>query len=232
MLNDDERRAIEAAVHAAELRTSAEIYCVVAPDSSDYREIPLAWAAAAALLGPAVLLLAGVEVSVPDILDGGWSAAQVGDVAAGAARGALIGAILLQGVLFVATGLLAAWSPIRGVLTPKPLKRDRVRRRARELFLAKNLSATRERTGVLIYVSVAEHMAELIADEGVSDKIDAKAWDVPMAALVAGLKRGEAGVGFAEAVGLCADVLAEQVPANTADNPNELPDSIVELPKF
>lgn len=232
MLNDDERRAIEAAVRAAELRTSAEIYCVTAPESSEYRETPLAWAAAAALLGPAVLLLAGVEVSVPDILDGGWSAAQVGDVAAAAARGALIGAILLQGLLFVGVGLLTAWSPVRNAVTLRAMKRERVRRRARELFLAKNLSATRARTGVLIYVSVAERMAELIADEGVSNKVDAKAWDVPMAALVAGLKRGAAGEGFSEAVSLCADILAEHVPADASDNPNELPDAVVELPKL
>ena len=229
MLSDKDREAISAAVRAAELRTSGEIYCVVAPESSDYREVPITWAAAAALLGPAILLLAGVEVSVPDVLTG-WTAAQVGDVAEIAARSALTGAILLQGVLFAAVGLLAAWGPARRRLTPRALKRDRVRRRAQELFLAKNLSATRGRTGVLIYVSWAEHMAELIADEGVSSMVDAKAWDAPMAALIAGLKRGATGEGFAAAVGLCADILAANVPADTSDNPNELPDAVVELP--
>lgn len=229
MLSDKDREAISAAVRAAELRTSGEIYCVVAPESSDYREVPITWAAGAALLGPAILLLAGVEVSVPDVLTG-WTAAQVGDVAEIAARSALTGAILLQGVLFAAVGLLAAWRPARRRLTPRALKRDRVRRRAQELFLAKNLSATRGRTGVLIYVSWAEHMAELVADEGVSSMVDAKAWDAPMAALVAGIKRGEAGEGFAAAVSLCADILATNVPADTTDNPNELPDAVVELP--
>lgn len=229
MLSDKDREAISAAVRAAELRTSGEIYCVVAPESSDYREVPITWAAGASLLGPAILLLAGVEVSVPDMLTG-WTAAQVGDVAEIAARSALTGAILLQGVLFAAVGLLAAWRPARRRLTPRALKRDRVRRRAQELFLAKNLSATRGRTGVLIYVSWAEHMAELVADEGVSSMVDAKAWDAPMAALVAGIKRGEAGEGFAAAVSLCADILATNVPADTTDNPNELPDAVVELP--
>jgi putative membrane protein len=83
---------------------------------------------------------------------------------------------------------------------------------------------------VLIYVSWAEHMAELIADEGVSSMVDAKAWDAPMAALIAGLKRGAAGEGFAAAVSLCADILAANVPAESSDNPNELPDAVVELP--
>jgi len=230
MLTDKDREAIAAAIRASELLTSGEIYCVVAPESSDYREVPITWAAAAALLGPAVLLLAGVEVSVPGLFNSGWTAAQVGDIAETAARGALTGAIMLQGLLFAAVGLLAAWAPVRRRLTPRRLKRDRVRRRARELFLAKNLSATRGRTGVLIYVSWAEHMAELVADEGVSSLVDAKAWDAPMTALIAGLKRGEAGEGFAAAVSLCADILAANVPADPFDNPNELPDAVVELP--
>ncbi|WP_374574290.1 TPM domain-containing protein [Phenylobacterium sp.] len=231
MLNDEERRAIEAAVREAETRTSGEIYCVVAAESSDYREIPLAWGAAVALLGPAILLLAGVEVSVPDALEGGWSAAQVGDMAATAARGALVGAVILQGLLFIAVGFLTAWAPVKRLVTPRPLKRARVRQRARELFLTRNLSATRARTGVLIYVSMDERMAELVADEGVADRVEAKAWDGPMAALVAGIKRARPGEGFTEAIRLCADILAEHVPADAADNPNELPDSVVELPR-
>ena len=55
-------------------------------------------------------------------------------------------------------------------------------------------------------------------------------WDQAMAALTAGLKRGEPAAGFAAAIGLCADVLAERFPAR-ADNPNELPDAVVMLPR-
>jgi putative membrane protein len=183
-------------------------------------------------LGPAVLLGAGIEVSAPDLLGGGWTASQVGHLAETAARSALLGAILLQGALFTVVGLATSWRPLRRRLTPAAMKRQRVRRRARELFLAKNLSHTRARTGVLIYVSAAEHMAELVADEGISDRLDQKVWDAPMAALIAGLKRGAAGEGFAAAIGLCADLLAANVPADPEDNPNELPDAVVELPSF
>lgn len=230
MLTDEDRRTIEAAVREAETRTRGEIYCVVAEDSADYGEVPLAWGAGVALLGPAVLLLAGIEVSVPPILEG-WTAAQVGGVAESAVRQALIAAVVLQGVLFAAAALAVSIRPVRLALTPRGLKRDRVRRRASEQFLAKNLHRTRERTGVLIFVSLAEHMAELMADEGVASKVDARAWDAAMAALLAGLKRGRPGEAFAEAVRLCADILAEHAPADPADNPNELPDAVVELPR-
>jgi putative membrane protein len=184
-----------------------------------------------ALLAPALLLLAGVHVSIPDVFSS-WSAAQVGEAVTGAVRRALIGTSVLQGLLFVATALIVAIPAVRRALTPKALKRDRVRRRAAEQFLAKNLHLTRERTGVLIFVSLGERMAELIADEGIAAQVDPGVWDRAMAALVEGLKRGEPAAGYAAAIGLCADVLAERFPPRADDNPNELTDAVVVLPRF
>ena len=229
MLKDVDRTRVEAAVRRAELRTRGEIYTVVARESSDYREVPVAWAAIAALAAPAVLLAGGVEVSAPDILTD-WTSAQIGEVAEQAVRGALTGAILLQAALFVGVAILVtAIPPLRRLLTPKSLKRERVRRRAQEQFLAKNLSATRERTGVLIYVSAAERMAELIADEGVASQVDPKVWDEAMAVLIAGIRRKRPAEAFEAAIEACADILARYFPA-TGDNPNELPDAVVVLP--
>ncbi|WP_133254937.1 TPM domain-containing protein [Phenylobacterium hankyongense] len=230
MLSPSDLAAIETAVREAETRTTGEIYCVVAEESSDYGETPLAWAAGVSLLAPALLLLGGVHVSAPDLF-GGWTAAQVGQAAERAARQALIGAIVLQAALFVVTLLVVALPPVRRLLTPPAFKRERVRRRAREQFLAKNLHLTRERTGVLIFVSFAERMAELVADEGIAAHAEPRVWDRAMAALTEGLKRGEPAAGFAAAIGLCADVLAERFPARPGDNPNELPDAVVILPR-
>lgn len=229
LLSPSDLAAIEAAVREAEARTTGEIYCVVAEESSDYHATPLAWAAAVALLAPALLLLTGMEVTAP-ALPGGWTADQMEDAAEAAARAALMGALLLQGLLFIVTSLVVAIEPVRRALTPRSLKRDRVRRRAEEQFRAKNLSATRERTGVLIYVSLGERMAELIADETIAETVAPAVWDRAMAALVEGLKRREPAAGFAAAIGLCADVLAERFPARPGDNPNELPDAVVVLP--
>ena len=224
--------AVEAAVRAAETRTTGEIYCVVAEESSDYHATPLAWAAGVALLAPALLLVMGVHVTAPDLkMFGGWTADQVEDVGEATARAALIGTLMLQALLFLVTLIVVAIGPVRRALTPRGLKRDRVRQRAEEQFLAKNLHATRERTGVLIYVSAAERMAELIADETIHGQVDEAAWAAAMAALTAGLRRGEPAAGFAAAVGQCADILAERFPARPGDNPNELPDAVVVLPR-
>jgi putative membrane protein len=229
-LTPSDLAAIEDAIRQAEARTSGELYCVVAEESADYGETPLAWAAGAALLGPALLLLGGVRVSVPDLF-GGWTAAQVGRAAERAAREALIGAILLQAALFVTTLLVVALPQVRRALTPRPFKRERVRRRAREQFAAKGLHLTRARTGVLIFVSFAERMAELIADEGVAAHVDPQVWDQAMAALVDGLRRGHAAAGISAAIGLCGEVLAEHFPADLENNPDELPNAVVVLPR-
>ena len=222
--------AIEDAIRAAEARTTGEIYCVVTEESGEYGETPLAWAAGVALLGPALLLLGGVHVSVPDLF-GAWSAAEVSRAAERAAHEALIGAIVLQAVLFVATFLLVAIPPVRRTLTPKAFKRERVRRRALEQFAAKNLHLTRDRTGVLVFVSFAERMAELVADDGIAAHVAPHDWDRAMAALVEGLKRGHPGAGIAAAVGLCGDLLAERFPCDPSDNPDQLPNKVAVLPR-
>jgi putative membrane protein len=70
-----------------------------------------------------------------------------------------------------------------------------------------------------------------VADEGIAEQVEPATWDRAMAALTAGLKRGEPAAGFTAAIGLCAEVLAERFPPRDGDNPNELSDAVVVLPK-
>ena len=229
-LSPSDLTAIEAAVRAAEAKTTGEIYCVVTEESAHYTEVVIAWATVVALLGPAVLLLAGVHVTIPDLFTS-WSALDVSAAIETAVRRALEGAIDVQGVLFVLTAAIVSIPAVRRALTPKGIKRLRVQRRAAEQFTAKNLHATRERTGVLIFVSLGERMAELIADEGIADHVGPHVWDKAMAALTDGLRRGKVEEGFAACIGLCGEVLAEKFPEHPGDNPNELPDSVAVLPR-
>lgn len=225
-----ELSAIEAAVREAEAKTTGEIYCVVTEESSHYGETALAWAAGVALLGPALLLVAGVHVTIPDVFTS-WSASDVSSAIETSVRRALIGAIVVQGVLFAVVGLIASIPGVRMALTPKGLKRLRVRRRAAEQFFAKNLHLTRERTGVMIYVSLAERMAELIADEGIHDHVGPHTWDQAMAALTEGLKHGRVESGFEAAVRLCGEVLAQKFPVGPGQRTNQIPDAVAVLPK-
>lgn len=84
------------------------------------------------------------------------------------------------------------------------------------------------RTGVLLFVSLNEHRADIVADSEIATKVDAAVWGDAMAALIDHVRRGEAGKGMAEAVRQMGIVLAQHFPQDD-DNPNELPDRLIEL---
>ncbi|WP_168072492.1 TPM domain-containing protein [Caulobacter sp. SSI4214] len=219
---------IAEAVASAEKTTAGEIVCVLAPEVSDYRETPLAWAAIAALVLPAGALFAGLRPELPARLFGGWT---IGHHAAldAAILSALSTYIAVQAVVFVLAALVVSIPPVRRALTPGALKAARVRRAAMEQFLARGLHLTRGRTGVLIFAALAERRVEVIADEGVYQAAPNTVWDEVVADLVAGLKRDAIADGFIAAVARAGHILAAHVPPRPDDR-NELSDGLTILP--
>ena len=220
---------IAGAVAQAEKTTAGEIFCVLAPEVSDYRETPLVWAAATALVLPAAALFAGFRPEMLTRLFGGWS---VGHASAldGAILSALSTYIALQLVVFVVAVLVVSVPPVRRALTPGSLKAARVKRAAMEQFLSHGLHVTRDRTGVLIFAALAEHRVEVIADEGIYKAAPTAVWDEVVADLVGGLKAGKIADGFVAAVARTGTILAAHVPPR-GDDRNELPDGLTILPK-
>jgi putative membrane protein len=129
---------------------------------------------------------------------------------------------------FLVVRLLFLWMPLRMALTPKGTKTRRVRRRAVELFRVAAEQRTRGRTGVLLYLSLLERRVEIVADEAIHSKVEPEVWGETMAALLDEVKAGRPGEGLARAVEKIGDVLASCLPASH-DNPNELPDRVIEL---
>jgi putative membrane protein len=226
MTPEDQER-IARAVARAEATTAGEIYCVLAPRASDYRETPLAWAAGAALLLPAGALLAGLQPSLLSRLFGGWT---VGHPAAAdqTILSALTLYVILQIAVFIVTLLLTGIGPLRRWLTPSGLRAARVRRAALDQFLSHGLHLTQDRTGVMIFASLAERRAEVIADEGIYRAAPRAVWDEVAALLVAGLENDAVADGFVAAITRSGEILAEHVPPRS-DNPNELSDRLVML---
>ncbi len=227
-MTEQEHDRIAAAVAAAETNTAGEIYCVLAPSVADYRETPLAWAAGAALVVPALALLLGFQPQMLTTLFGGW---EVGHEAATDRTIFMALAIYvgLQAAVFVITALIVRIPSVAFFLTPRGQKARLVHRAAMQQFLSHGLHATRERTGVLLFASLAEHRAEVIADEGIYAAAPKEVWEEVAALLIDGLKRRRIADGFEAAVKRSGEILAQYVPPR-ADNPNELPDRLVVLP--
>ena len=200
LLSETDHDRIRAAVDAAEARTSGEIVSVLARECSEYWEVPLVWAAAVALIAPLAGLLLGLRPEmVPLLSGGGWIAANAGGAEAAVGH-ALVAYASVQGVLFVATALIVSIPPVRRLVTPRALKRERVHRRALEQFMTRAYHLTDDDTGVLIFASLAERQAIVLADEGVAGKVGAAEWKAVVDALVAGMRSKDPGGGFVRAI--------------------------------
>jgi putative membrane protein len=228
LLSSNDRERIQQAVREAETRTRGEIVCVVAEEASDYSEVPLIWAAAIALAAPSIpLTFMSIVISVRQVFQG-WEATEW--VSAQSLVQGMAMLATMQFGLFVAVTLLAFIPSVRRFLTPGSLKRRYVRQRAFEQFIGKGLAGTKDRAGVLIYASLQDRCAELIADKGIDAKVEPGAWDKVVVKLVGEIRAGRSTDGFVTAIRDCGDHLARHFPAQTP-NPNELPDSVTELPQ-
>ena len=227
LLSSQDHKRIALATAAAEATTRGQIVCVVAEQAAPYMEVPFAWGAVGALLVPVGLLaLGGVATHWFDSV-WGWSAVHI--AATHSTVAAALGAYaLLQCLLFVAIVLLASIPAVRRTLTPASLKHGHVHQRALEQFFARGMGNTRERTGVLIYASLTDRCAEVVADEGVNAKVSPQAWGEVIAALTSGMKAGKPGDGFVAAIETCGRLLAAHFPSE-GDGRNELPDAVVEM---
>jgi putative membrane protein len=87
---------------------------------------------------------------------------------------------------------------------------------------------TTGRTGILIYLSLAERRAEIVADEAISAKVDPRVWGEAMAPMLRHLRDGRMAEGMVEAVNRVGAILAEHFP-HAEDDADELPDAVIEV---
>ena len=221
-LSQADHELVTAAVAKAERDSDGEIVTIVAARSDAYHDVALHYSVLAMLIVPAAAAL------VPQgWID--WAAGLTLGWNAEFSRGGLMLAMFVLLVLaFLIVRLALAWSPLRMALTPGRTKTRRVHRRAIELFRTGCELKTRGRTGVLLYLSLLEHRAEIVADKAIADQVEPEVWGEAMAALVDEVKAGRPGEGMAQAVERIGAVLARVLP-KTLEDPNELPDRLVEL---
>jgi putative membrane protein len=202
-LTDEDRQKIARAIAEEERRTSGELVTAVAEAAGNYRHIAILWPALLALLLPAILLTVRPGTDA-------WTL------------------YLVQAALFFALALIAHLPAVRLMLVPGSVKRRRASRLARQQFFEQGLHLTRARTGVLIFVSVAEHHVEIIADEGINAVVPPGTWDKAVADFVERLRAGKIAEGFLAAIAQVGDQLAEHFPRPAGDV-DELPNRLVEI---
>jgi len=221
-LTDDDRQKVSAAIAAAEANSNGEIVAVATPISDPYHDVGLHWA-----LVPLFAVLAWAAwrptalVWWYNFLLGGWQPEPT--------LSQLLTLLMFFAALkFTVALLILKWMPLRLALTPPATKHRRVRRRAISIFKAAAERRTAGRTGILIYLSMAEHRAEIVADEAILKVTDGHTWGEAMAALLVEVKEGRPADGIVAAIERVGVVLAEHFP-RSADDTNEIPDKLIEL---
>lgn len=204
LVSDAERQQIASAIAEAEKTTSGEIVAVIAPSSGSYIYAAFFWAAIAALAVPLPLIL--------------WTWWPIQTI------------YIVQLLIFAAlTLLLLLARPLRLALVPKGLKHQAAHRRALEQFLAQNLHTTPGRTGVLLFVSVAERYAEIVADAEIDRHVGHAAWRAIIDGLTAQIANGQAVTGFLNAIEAVAKPLARHFPPGSGPH-DSLPNHLIVLP--
>jgi putative membrane protein len=110
---------------------------------------------------------------------------------------------------------------------PRAVQRARAHRGAIEQFLLRGLANTKHRCGVLIYASMAEHYARIVADQGIASKVGQSAWQEALDALTQRMRAGQIAAGFIAAIERCGAALAAHAPPDGA--PDDLPERIFVL---
>lgn len=196
---------IEAAIERAEARTSGEIVPVVVRRSSTIGHVPfLAFALVVALFALVELWLHASALGGPPLVWAGGAAVLAAALATGLAR--------LDGV--------QRW------LTPRLDQMHQVDLRAQIEFYELALAHTRDRTGVLLLVSLMEHRAVVLADRGIAQRLPAEVWEEVVALMVNGVKAGDLAGGMERAIERCGELLAAELPLPPGDV-NELRDHLV-----
>ena len=203
ILSPADQARLAAAIAELERRSSAELVVVVAQRSASY-------AAYGGLLAAAIALLAG------------WSAAFI-EPDLPAAHFAL-----LQGLLLLGGGALCWLTPIGVMIVPTAVKRARAAALARAEFADLVNNRTRRKDGVLLFLSVAEHYIEIIADDAVAAVIPEERWRQMVSQFTAKAKGAPIGERLHSLVQDCATLLTEHFPPRPGQA-NELTDQIKEI---
>lgn len=191
-ISDEDIQKISHAVQKAEEKTEGEIVPVIVQRSSTVGHVPLA------LTMLILLMLVIVELPYSDLL---WVKPWV------------YAWPFLIVVIYYLSFALARLSWIQKIFVPERDEVDQVHQRAHLEFYLNKINKTRNHTGILIFVSVMEKKAVILADEGISSKLPQETWNEILKKLGEQLRGGNWGFGFIEAIEACGHHLKHHFPA-------------------
>ena len=220
ILNEEDVKNIGKAVKKAEKNTSGEIATAFINESDDYAKYELFFALIIGFIYFAILLMFSgkVEDAIQNLF---WSYTSNY-------------LIMFYGFsTFIVISIfyfIANISQIDRLIVPKKVMEEKVKNRATRYFVESGVYETRDRTGILIFISVLERRIELIADSGINKKIAQSKWNDIVTHIINGVKNKKLSNNLIEAIDECGKLLSKYFPIKE-DDENELVDEINILEK-
>jgi putative membrane protein len=198
LLSQADTAKVAERVAAAELRTAGEIVVVLAEQSAGYER-----QRAAASFTATLLVAVGLYTFAPAIHE--------------------LWVLCGEAPLMLAFWWLSGRRPLMRLLVPASAQHEAVRARSRQVFLDHGVTETRERSGVLLYLSETERRVELLADRGIHERVGVEDWQKLVDEVVGAIRKRQAAQGIGAAIDAIGARLAQHFPPS-ADDINELPD--------
>lgn len=216
IFNDESRNRINAAVVAAESKTAAEIVPVVVTESGRYdrAEDLIGFAFAILLLVIAWLLFQTVETG-----EESWTGPRVG-------LNLVVIVLILVGGFIVGALLASRIGWLRRLATTRAEMQLEVNEKARQIFFDQRIHHAKTGAGMLIYVSLFERVAAIVADEIVIEKLGMPAIEELCNQLIAKLAGGDIPAALEQTIAAVGERLSPVLP-RLADDVNELADALV-----
>ena len=124
--------------------------------------------------------------------------------------------------------LVVSLPKVRRVMTPRFLKRHRVRQLARHHFVASGARLSHAEPHILIYASLQDRQVELVAHDAIHKAVGEGPWNAAVAAVTEGMKQAKPADGFVNAIKICGDALAAHFPSSGPAK-NQLSNDILEV---
>ncbi len=208
IFTDTQKTALAEAVRKAEEATAGEIVPYVARQSDAYAEAHLRAGSLFAFLVLVIFSLLRVFTNI-------WLPFSIVGVSAAA--------VLAYGAAVCGTHLFPRF---KRLFIPPHAMRLRVDERATLAFLTEEVFATRNRTGILLFISLFERQVRVMGDKGINAKVGKQEWDEIVAILVRQMKARRPFEGLLEAIERSGSLLEKNQVERPDDDTNELDDAV------
>jgi putative membrane protein len=116
--------------------------------------------------------------------------------------------------------------PVKRLLVDRRYQDIATRQCAENAFLEEEVFNTRQRTGIMIFISFFEHEVIVMADRGINQVVEQKQWDQIVQDMIKSIRNGNVVEALETGIKKCGDILLEKGFRKTADDINELRDDL------